>query len=192
MNIWPFKKKEPAATTQLNLSSVGFLPFTNSGCIANSFDCGQEPLNKFIKGKAKRSQARAEFRTVVAQFDGQRECLGYYALQVGSDPVPETRKHKKSYVGGYSSFPAVNRSYLAVDRKYQGQGLGTLLLQDVFVRVAAMAEHVGFYALTVQAIDKQTGTFYSNLGFEEYVEGSQPKLLYPLQDILKLIEEDIE
>ena len=55
-----------------------------------------------------------------------------------------------------------------------------------------MAEHVGFYALTVQAIDKQTGTFYSNLGFEEYVEGSQPKLLYPLQDILKLIEEDIE
>lgn len=164
------------------------MPFTNDYCIVNSFDCGKEPLNKFIKNKANKSQKRSEFRTFVAQFDGDRECAGYYTLQVGSDTVPEIRKHKESYVGSYVSFPAVNLSYLAVNKKFQGQGIGKLLLQDVFVKTAAMAEHVGFYALTVQAIDKETAVFYSNLGFEEYLESNQPKLLYPLQDILKLME----
>lgn len=111
-------------------------------------------------------------------------------MQVGSDTVPDIRKHKDSYVGSHASFPAVNLSFLAVDKKFQGQGLGKLLLQDVLVKTAAMADHVGFYALTVQAIDNETAEFYSKLGFEKYLESAQPKLLYPLQDILKLMETD--
>lgn len=113
-------------------------------------------------------------------------------MQVGSDAVPETRKHQKSYVGTYASFPAVSLKFLAVDRRYQSQGLGKLMLQDVFVKTATLAEYVGFYALTVEAIDEETAIFYAKLGFEEYVSGKQPKLLYPLQDVLKLMELEID
>lgn len=166
------------------------MPFTNDNCTVNTFDCGKEPLNKFLKNKAIKCQKRSEFRTFIAQIEGYKQCAGYYALQVGSDTVPDIRKHKDSYVGSYVSFPAVNLSYLAVDKKFQGQGLGKLLLQDVLVKIAAMADHVGFYALTVQAIDSETAEFYSKLGFEIYLESAQPKLLYPLQDILRLMETD--
>lgn len=167
-------------------------PFTNENCIVNGFDCGKEPLNKFLKSKADRSQKRAEYRTFVAHLDGTKQCAGYYTLQVGSDAVPEIRKHQKSYLGTYASFPAINLTFLAVDKRYQGQGLGKLLLQDVFVKTAALAEHVGFYALTVQAIDEETAIFYTKLGFEEYVSGKQPKRLYPLQDVLKLMKLQID
>jgi ribosomal protein S18 acetylase RimI-like enzyme len=180
-----FKRREPERT-RLDLSKVQLAPFNNDLHICNVFDCGHEALNRFLRNKAKSCAKRKEYSVQVATIEGQRRCIGYYALQMGSDTVPETRKHKKSYVGSYTAFPAVDLSYLAVDKDYQRNGLGNYLLQDVFQRLTELSDVVGFYALTVTAIDQSAAEFYKSLNFEIYVEGEQPKLLYPLVDIVKL------
>ena len=77
----------------------------------------------------------------------------------------------------------------AVDEQYRRQGLGSHLLMDVFVRVAAVAEHAGFFALTLVSLDEDSTAFYESLGFTIYSENLKlPKMLYPLQSILTLVQ----
>ncbi|MFX8059726.1 hypothetical protein ABTK63_20565, partial [Acinetobacter baumannii] len=60
---------------------------------------------------------------------------------------------------------------------------------DVFSRVAAIAEHAGFYALTLTSLDDDSTAFYKSLNFTIYSENlKNPKMLYPLEDILTLVQ----
>lgn len=173
---------------KLDLTKVVIQPF-NKSVVLNRFKCGATPLDRFLANKAKGSVKRFEFKVNVATLEGSANCIGYYALQLGSDTIPDDFKQKqRDYIRHYTSFPAVHLSYLAVHEQWQGQGLGRHLLQDVFERVAAIADEVGFYALTLQSYSADSTAFYKRLGFEEYSEGAgQPKMLYPLVNILKLL-----
>lgn len=126
----------------------------------------------------------------MATLDGSPNCIGYYALQIGSDSIPESFKEKQQdYITNYSAFPAINLGFLAVDEKYQGQGLGEYLLQDIFEVVADLTNYVGFYALTVQSMSAASTRFYKRIGFQEYSEGGgQPKMLYPVRSIISLLD----
>lgn len=128
---------------------------------------------------------------IVATVDGSPNCIGYYTLQIGSDSIPEAYKIKKQdYIATYSAFPAINLGYLAVDRAYQGQGLGQYMLQDIFEVVADLTAYVGFYALTVQSMTPDSTRFYRKIGFEEYSDGGgQPKMLYPIRKLIDLLED---
>jgi GNAT superfamily N-acetyltransferase len=52
-----------------------------------------------------------------------------------------------------------------VDRAYQGQGIGTSLLQDALLRSEQAAETVGVRAVLVQAIDRSARSFDLRFGF---------------------------
>jgi ribosomal protein S18 acetylase RimI-like enzyme len=97
--------------------------------------------------------------------------------------------NKDNYLKNYTAFPALNLSFLAVDTQFQRQGLGEYLLIDVFVRAAAIAEHAGYYALTLTSLDDDSTAFYQSLNFTVYSENlKNPKMLYPLEDILTLVQ----
>jgi ribosomal protein S18 acetylase RimI-like enzyme len=125
-----------------------------------------------------------------AHYDGSPNVIGYYALQLGTDSVSELPDaNKENYLRNYVAFPALNLSFLAVDETYQRQGLGEHLLMDVFAKTAAIAEHAGFYALTLVSLDDDSTAFYKGLGFTIYSENLKlPKMLYPLEDILTLVQ----
>ena len=57
---------------------------------------------------------------------------------------------------------------LAVDRNYQGKGLGTDLLIDAGKRALAAAEVIGARAIIVQALDEQAKAFYGRSGFLQF------------------------
>jgi ribosomal protein S18 acetylase RimI-like enzyme len=123
--------------------------------------------------------------------DGSPNVIGYYALQLGNESVselPDARK-ENNYLQNYTAFPALNLSFLGVTSEYQRQGLGEHLLMDVFARAAAIAEHAGFFALTLTSLDDDSTAFYSSLNFSVYSENTKlPKMLYPLEDILTLVQ----
>lgn len=79
-------------------------------------------------------------------------------------------------------------AFVGVHEEFRRQGLGTYLLMDVFSKVAAISDNAGFYALTLQSLDEDSTAFYKSLNFTVYSEGlKQPKMLYPLEDILTLV-----
>jgi len=124
-----------------------------------------------------------------AHLEESENVLGYYALQIGTDSVAELPDvNKDNYLKNYVAFPAVHLSFLAVDETMQRQGLGQHLLMDVFSKVAQISEYAGFFALTLVSYDEESTAFYKSLNFTIYSENlRQPKMLYPLADILTLV-----
>jgi ribosomal protein S18 acetylase RimI-like enzyme len=174
--------------TALDLTRVTIEPFSDRA-VVNRFSCGKRPLDAFLKNKAKKVMRRSEHRVFCAHLDGTPYVIGYFALQLGSESVSELPDaNKDNYLKNYTAFPALNLNFLAVDSQYQRQGLGEYLLMDVFARTAAIAEHAGFYALTLTSLDDDSTAFYKSLNFTVYSENlKNPKMLYPLEDILTLV-----
>jgi GNAT superfamily N-acetyltransferase len=54
---------------------------------------------------------------------------------------------------------------LAVDRAYQGRGIGRGLLRDAVVRILQAAEIGGIRAILVHAISESAKRFYESCGF---------------------------
>ncbi len=55
---------------------------------------------------------------------------------------------------------------LAVDRVFQGKGLGTALLKDALLCITAAAEIVGIRAVLVHAKDDRAQGFYEHFNFD--------------------------
>lgn len=160
--------------------------------VVNRFCCGKHPIDQFLKNKAKKADRRFEHRVFCAHVEGSSNCIGYYALQLGTDSVSELPTGKDSYLKNYVAFPAVHLSFLGVHDECQKQGLGRYSPMDVFTKVGGIAKSAGFYALTLQSIDDSSTAFYKSLGFVVYSENlRQPKMLYPLADIITLLEDGI-
>jgi len=179
---------EKKGAIRLDLTRVTIEPFSDRA-VVNRFTCGKRPLDSFLKNKAKKVVKRSEHRVFCAHLDGSPNVIGYYALQLGTDSVSELPDaNKDNYLKNYVAFPALNLSFLAVDSQYRRQGLGQFLLMDVFARAAIIAEHAGFYALTLVSLDEDSTAFYTSLNFRVYSENTRlPKMLYPLEDILTLV-----
>ena len=61
---------------------------------------------------------------------------------------------------------------MAVDRQYQGHGIGGALLKDAMKRALSVAAEIGAVALLVHAIDREAVPFYVQYGFQVFPEGS--------------------
>jgi GNAT superfamily N-acetyltransferase len=172
----------------LNLEEVEIRPFCTE-TVVNRFDCGIQPINNFLRNKAKKAERRCEHKVFCAHIGQSPTAIGYYALQLGSDSVNDLPNiNKSTYIKIYLAFPAVNLSFVGVHEEYHRQGLGSYLLMDAFSRVAKIAECAGFYALTLVSYDEKSTQFYKRLKFVIYSENlPQPKMLYPLEDLLTVV-----
>lgn len=64
---------------------------------------------------------------------------------------------------------------LAVDRRFQGHGIGRALVRDAVLRVIQAAGAIGIRGLIVHALDDTAKGFYERLGFD--VSPLDPMLL---------------
>jgi ribosomal protein S18 acetylase RimI-like enzyme len=145
------------------------------------FDCGQSQLNDWLRQVARQHQDKGLSKTFVATLEQEpaRIC-GYYALtlaELESRHLPATWRKKLP-----QRIPGVRLGRLAVDIKYQGSGLGELLLVDILMRARRIYREAGGIGLFVDAMDDRAASFYRHFGFESTPE--QPLLLYlPVQVI---------
>ena len=116
-------------------------------------------------------------RTYVVQIEGR--VVGYYCLcaaQVELATAPgRVRRNMPDPI------PAVLIGRLAVDRSWQGKGMGRALLNDAVIRTAAAAVHIGIATFVVRAVSPAAKAFYEAFGF---VAGPvDPLVLFlPLKD----------
>ena len=80
----------------------------------------------------------------------------------------------------YPVLPAVRLGRLAVDQRFQGRKLGSVLLFDAIVRAAR--SEIAVYAMIVDAKDAAAEAFYLHHNFLRY--GSVPGRLMALIDEL--------
>ncbi len=125
------------------------------------FASGLTPLDEWLKRRARRNEAEGASRTFVCCVG--RRAVGYYSLAAGS--VLREASTGKVRRNMPEPVPAVLLGRLAVDRAWQGRGIGADLLRDAVLRIVAAAETVGVRAILVHALSDAAKTFYEKHGF---------------------------
>jgi GNAT superfamily N-acetyltransferase len=133
-----------------------------------SFDCGNQDLNVFLRQFAGQNEERGLSRTFVITEIGAAQVTGYYSISSGAVGFQETPERRLPRY----PIPVVHLGRLAVESRFQGQGLGEFLLMDAFRRAQLASEQIGIHAVEVQAvevraIDAAAREFYLKYGFTE-------------------------
>jgi len=129
----------------------------------DSFDCGKEPLNGFLKRFALVNQRNGSSLTYVAC---RGQCVvGYYSLAVGS-VMYEAAPGRITKGLARHPVPVMLLTRLAVDFTEQGTGIGTGLLKDALLRTVQAADIAGIRALLVHAKDEAARAWYLKYDFE--------------------------
>jgi GNAT superfamily N-acetyltransferase len=146
------------------------------------FDCGNDELNAFLTAYASTWSAWDIGRTFVAiPSRRQRRVVGYYTLGMASVSSPALEEKL-----GVSHVPVVLLDRLAVDKEYQGKGIGAELLVDALDRAHRVSRgEVAAYAVFVEALDDAARGFYVHYGFEQ-LEDDPHHLFITMKTIEKL------
>lgn len=129
-----------------------------------AFDCGDEEVTRFLREKALQDQERDLSRTMVLVNPkaSKATIIGYHTLvmtQVRQEEIPNDRPRIKRGI------PVILLGQLGVDVKFQGQGLGDLLLMDVQARTDEISQKVGIRALMLDARTERLAAWYEKHDF---------------------------
>lgn len=144
-----------------------------------AFFCGEPALDRYIRQQASQDARRRVAQVFVAAAEKPEQIAGYYTLSAASfekDQLPEALAKRLPHY----PVPAAVIGRLAVDNRYQRQGLGEMLLLDAIHRVIEAGKVVGVYAVVVDAKNNRAREFYERYGFKPFVS-SPHRLFLPLK-----------
>ena len=130
-----------------------------------SFSCGKEMLDDYLHKQAKQDIKRKLAACFIMSDDGI-EIKGYYTLSstsISREILPENII--KKLPPNYKNLPATLLGRLAVNEKFKGKGLGTLLLMDALKRSFDNIETVASMAVIVDPLGDEAIKFYEHFGF---------------------------
>ena len=131
------------------------------------FDCGVEPLNRYLQQIARQHIAKGISKTFVLVDEhaaAPKPVLGFFTIslcQVLGQQVPVKWAKKLP-----EQIPAMRLGRLAIARTQQGAGYGKVLLVEALHRIARVADLAGGIGLFVDAKDEAAAAFYARFGFE--------------------------
>lgn len=126
------------------------------------FDSGTPSLDDWLRRRALQNQASGASRTFVVRDDDR--VVAYYALAASAvAPDAASGRFRRNMP---DPVPVAVLGRLAVDKAYQGKGLGHALFRDAALRVLAAADSIGIRGMLVHAISVQAKAYYLGLGLE--------------------------
>jgi GNAT superfamily N-acetyltransferase len=147
-----------------------------------TFDCGEEALNKFLRRYARKSHELGGSKTFLAIDDtDNKTLLGYYSLSPASINYARTPEIIRRGLARYD-VPGFRLARLAVDRKVQGQGIGGQLLLAAGRRCLLASAEVGGVVLVIDAKNEKAAKWYSSYGAVPLLDAPL-SLLLPLATI---------
>ena len=128
----------------------------------DNVDSSEPILDDWLRRRARANQASDASRTYVVC---EAKCvIAYYSLASGA--IAQTAVPGRFRRNRPDPFPVVVLARLAVDKNYQGQGLGRALFRDAGRRVVYAADTIGIRGIVVHAMSEDARKFYLALGFD--------------------------
>ena len=149
----------------------------------DTFDSGEPVLDDWLRRRARANQTNGASRTYVV-CEGTR-VAAYYALASGA--IAQAGAPGRFRRNMPDPIPVVVLARLAVDKNYQGRGLGRALFRDAAQRVANAADTIGIRGIVVHAISEEARKFYLALGFDS-CPAEAMTLVVTLRDLRATLE----
>ena len=132
------------------------------------FDCGKELLNDYLKNQVRQDVKRKLSACFVLADSETKVIQGYYTLSNNSIPLSSfSEQIQNKLPKSYKSIPTTLLGRLAIDKKYQGNGIGKILLIDALKRSYGISNEIGSFGIIVDPIDDEAKNFYQKYDFIE-------------------------
>lgn len=139
-------------------------------------------MNRYFRTQATQDIRRRVANCFVAVDVETEAVAGYYTLSSAGIPASDLPPEEAKHLPRHPTLPAARIGRLAVDRRFQGRGLGAALLADAAQQ--AMDAPAAVFALLVDAKNDQAVKFYRHHGFQPLA--SRPETLFlPLATLAK-------
>lgn len=153
----------------------------------NDFYCGKDLLDNYLWKQAKQDVTRKLSACFVIVDEETGKVSGYYTLSsssISNELIPES--FKKKLPKSYLSIPVILLGRLAIDKNFQGKGVGKYLLIDSLKKCYDTSKSVGTFAVVVDPLDKEAENFYEKYGFIMLPDSG--KMFLPMKTINMLFE----
>jgi len=154
----------------------------NSNHRKKEFSCGKEILDNYLHKQANQDIKR-KLSACFVLTDKETDLLkGYYTLannSLAQDLIPA--EFQKKLPNSYKSIPTTLLGRLAIDNRFQKQGIGKLLLIDALRRSYKISKSIGSFAVVVDPIGKEAEQFYDKYGFIKLPDSG--KMFLPMNTI---------
>src|ERR1017187_4178265 len=127
----------------------------------SGFDSGEPALDDWLRRRAAQNEASGASCTYVVC--AGTKVAGYYSLAVGA--VSHAMSPGRLRRNMPDPVPVMILGRLAVDKSFQGHGVGTGLLRDAVLRIVQAAQIAGIRGVLVHAISEAARRFYESYGF---------------------------
>ena len=156
--------------------------------VISKFDCGDEDLNDFIFNDALLYYKVRLATSYVLEDKNTKDTIGYFSLahdRISLTDFPTNsaynRFRKQFFAQGkmFKSYPALKICRLATDKKFRGEGLGTMMVNMIITSYKS-DNKAGCRFITVDAYAEAL-PFYYKLGFlplSKEDEDAPTRLLY--------------
>ena len=159
----------------------------NSNHRKKEFSCGKDMLDDYLHKQANQDIKRKLSACFVLNDQETNLLNGYYTLANNSLPhelIPT--EFQKNLPNSYKSIPTTLLGRLAIDSRFQRQGIGKLLLIDALKRSYEISKSIGSFAVVVDPIDEDAERFYDKYGFIKLPDSG--KMFLPMNTIKTLFE----
>lgn len=168
-----------------------FVPLDKSLHNRETFDCGENSLNVFIKTQAAKHMKIGLSKTWVMPIP-QKNRQGTYDLCAFYTVTPSTieRKtlpQKKAKKLPFYPVPVFLIAQLAVDQSFQKQNLGKITLIKALEFLYEVNQHMPAYAVIVDCLNKSVENFYTKFGFQILdTKSKKTRMFLPMKTIGEL------
>ncbi|MGB0428406.1 MAG: GNAT family N-acetyltransferase [Flavobacteriales bacterium] len=159
----------------------------NSKHRKKEFCCGKSLLDNYLHKQANQDVKRKLSACFVLRDEKTDLLKGYYTLansSIAQELIPE--KFQKKLPNSYKSIPTTLLGRLAIDNRFQGQGVGKLLLIDALRKSFDSSKSLGSFAVVVDPIDEDAERFYDKYGFIKLPDSG--KMFLPMNTVRTLFE----
>jgi GNAT superfamily N-acetyltransferase len=153
----------------------------------SAFENGKHPsLDAWLRDRALASEGLSARTYVICATDAPARVVGYYAISTAMEQrvaLPGAKLRR----GMPEQVPLLLIGRLAIDRAFQGVGLGSELLSDALRRCLSASEIAGARGVVAHAIDDEAVRFYQRHGFVVSPLGERVMLM-PVEAMRALFE----
>jgi ribosomal protein S18 acetylase RimI-like enzyme len=151
----------------------------------NNFDCNSEVLNRYLRQTARQHNQKGVSRTfVLIDTEKPKVIIGFLTLSLceirAEKLTEELAKKYPSIVSG------VKLARLAVDKNWQRQGIGEILMVEAMKRAIVIADNAGIIGLFVDAKDEKAKNYYLRYGFVS-LKDNPLEMFLPLSTVRDLV-----
>jgi GNAT superfamily N-acetyltransferase len=129
-----------------------------------TFDCGDAAMNDFLQRYARQSHESGAAKTFLAIDNvDNKSILGFYSLAPGALAYADTPETVRRGLARHD-VPGFRLARIAVDLRWQGQGVGGQVLAAAARRCLRVADEIGGVVLIIDAKNGRAAGWYASYG----------------------------